>query len=313
MESLAVILTAPGVLSLDALALTVPGPEDLVIDIAHSGISTGTEKLFWTGRMPPFPGMGYPLVPGYEAAGEVVEAGPETGFRPGEHVFVPGASCYLGAHGLFGGAASRVVTRAARVTRIDRALGPAGALLALAATARHAIAAPGSRVPDLIVGHGVLGRLLARLTIAAGAPAPTVWEIDPARRAGAQGYDVLHPDADPRRDYRAIYDASGRADLIDSLVSRLARGGEIVLAGFYTDPLAFAFPPAFMKEARLRIAAEWAPDDMVATRALVESGTLRLDDLITHRRPASQAASAYDTAFSDPACLKMILDWKATA
>ena len=313
MESLAVILTAPGVLSLDALALTVPGPEDLVIDIAHSGISTGTEKLFWTGRMPPFPGMGYPLVPGYEAAGEVVEAGPETGFRPGEHVFVPGASCYLGAHGLFGGAASRVVTRAARVTRIDRALGPAGALLALAATARHAIAAPGSRVPDLIVGHGVLGRLLARLTIAAGAPAPTVWEIDPARRAGAQGYDVLHPDADPRRDYRAIYDASGRADLIDSLVSRLAKGGEIVLAGFYTDPLAFAFPPAFMKEARLRIAAEWAPDDMVATRALVESGTLRLDDLITHRRPASQAASAYDTAFSDPACLKMILDWKATA
>lgn len=313
MESLAVILTAPGVLSLDALALTVPGPEDLVIDIAHSGISTGTEKLFWTGRMPPFPGMGYPLVPGYEAAGEVVEAGPETGFRPGEHVFVPGASCYFGAHGLFGGAASRVVTRAARVTRIDRALGPAGALLALAATARHAIAAPGSRVPDLIVGHGVLGRLLARLTIAAGAPAPTVWEIDPARRAGAQGYDVLHPDADPRRDYRAIYDASGRADLIDSLVSRLAKGGEIVLAGFYTDPLAFAFPPAFMKEARLRIAAEWAPDDMVATRALVESGTLRLDDLITHRRPASQAASAYDTAFSDPACLKMILDWKATA
>jgi 3-hydroxyethyl bacteriochlorophyllide a dehydrogenase len=313
LESLAVILTAPGVLSLDALALTVPGPEDLVIDIAHSGISTGTEKLFWTGRMPPFPGMGYPLVPGYEAAGEVVEAGPETGFRPGEHVFVPGASCYLGAHGLFGGAASRVVTRAARVTRIDRALGPAGALLALAATARHAIAAPGSRVPDLIVGHGVLGRLLARLTIAAGAPAPTVWEIDPARRAGAQGYDVLHPDADPRRDYRAIYDASGRADLIDSLVSRLAKGGEIVLAGFYTDPLAFAFPPAFMKEARLRIAAEWAPDDMVATRRLVESGTLRLDDLITHRRPASQAASAYDTAFSDPACLKMILDWKATA
>lgn len=313
MESLAVILTAPGSLSLDALALTDPGPGDLVVEIAHSGISTGTEKLFWTGRMPPFPGMGYPLVPGYEAAGEVVEAGSDTGFRPGEHVFVPGASCYLGAHGLFGGAAARVVTRAARVTRIDRGLGPAGALLALAATARHAMAGPGAHVPDLIVGHGVLGRLLARLTIAAGAPAPTVWEIDPARIPGAQGYDVLHPDADPRRDYRAIFDASGRADLLDSLVSRLAKGGEIVLAGFYTDPLSFAFPPAFMKEARLRIAAEWAPDDMVATRALVESGTLRLDDLITHRRPAAAAAAAYETAFADPACLKMILDWKATA
>lgn len=313
MESLAVILNAPGSLSLDALTLTDPGPDDLVVEIAHSGISTGTEKLFWTGKMPPFPGMGYPLVPGYEAAGEVVEAGPGTGFRVGEHVFVPGASCYLGAHGLFGGAAARVVTKASRVTRIDAALGPAGALLALAATARHAIAAPGTHVPDLIIGHGVLGRLLARLTIAAGAPAPTVWEIDPTRATGAEGYEVTHPDADPRRDYRAIYDASGRADLLNTLVTRLAKGGEIVLAGFYTDPLSFAFPPAFMKEARFRIAAEWAPDDMTATRALVESGALRLDDLITHRSPAAQAAAAYETAFSDPACLKMILDWKAAA
>ena len=53
--------------------------------------------------------------------------------------------------------------------------------LALAATARHAMAGLNKSVPDLIVGHGVLGRLLARLTIAAGAPAPTVWEIDPAK------------------------------------------------------------------------------------------------------------------------------------
>jgi 3-hydroxyethyl bacteriochlorophyllide a dehydrogenase len=313
LESLAVIMNAPGQLSLDALALTDPGPDDLVVDIAHSGISTGTEKLFWTGKMPPFPGMGYPLVPGYEAAGEVVEAGADTGFRVGEHVFVPGASCYLGAHGLFGGAAARVVTKASRVTRIDAGFGAAGALLALAATARHAIAGPGTHVPDLIVGHGVLGRLLARLTLAAGAKAPTVWEIDPTRSHGADGYEVIHPDADPRRDYRAIYDASGRADLLNTLVSRIAKGGEIVLAGFYTDPLSFAFPPAFMKEARFRIAAEWAAGDMTATRALVESGALRLDDLITHRRPAAQAAGAYDTAFSDPACLKMILDWKAAA
>jgi 3-hydroxyethyl bacteriochlorophyllide a dehydrogenase len=68
-----------------------------------------------------------------------------------------------------------------------------------------------------------------------------------------------------------------------------------------------------MKEARFRIAAEWAADDMVATRALVESGALRLDDLITHTRPATDAAQAYATAFGDTACLKMILDWKGVA
>lgn len=309
METKAVILNAPGALTLDSVGITAPEADDLVVSIKHSGISTGTEKLFWTGEMPPFPGMGYPLIPGYEAAGEVVEAGVDSGYRVGEHVFVPGASCYEGAHGLFGGAAETVVTKASRVTRIDRSLGAAGALLALAATARHAMAGQGKAVPDLIVGHGVLGRLLARLTIAAGAPAPTVWEVDPIRMSGADGYQVIAPEADERRDYKSIYDASGRGDLLNDLVGRMAKGGEIVLAGFYTAPLQFAFPPAFMKEARFRISAEWAPDDMTATKALVEAGTLELADLITHQQPAKAAAQAYQTAFADPACLKMILNW----
>jgi 3-hydroxyethyl bacteriochlorophyllide a dehydrogenase len=313
MQTLAVLLNGPRDLSVESLDLTAPSAGDLVVEIAHSGISTGTEKLFWSGQMPPFPGMGYPLVPGYEAAGEVVEAGADTGYRVGDHVFVPGASCYRDAFGLFGGAARRVVTAADRVTRIDAGLGAEGALLALAATARHAMAGLDKTVPDLIVGHGVLGRLLARLTIAAGAPAPTVWEVNADRRQGADGYQVIAPEDDPRRDYRAIYDASGNGALLNELVTRIRKGGEIVLAGFYTDPLSFAFPPAFMKEARFRIAAEWARDDLIATRSLVESGALSLAGLITHQADAVQAPAAYRTAFDDPACLKMILNWKDAA
>lgn len=310
MKTQAVILEGPHKIGVQTLCLNAPDAQDLVVEISHSGISTGTEKLFYTGQMPPFPGMGYPLVPGYEALGEVVEAGRDTSFKPGDTVFVPGANCYTDAFGLFGGAAKRLVTKSDRVTKIDRAFEAEGALLALAATARHAMAGQGKAVPDLIVGHGVLGRLLARLTVAAGAPAPTVWEIDAQRSTGAVGYEVIHPDADPRKDYRSIYDASGNADLLNDLVGRIARGGEIVLAGFYTQPLSFAFPPAFMKEARFRIAAEWQPDDLIATRALVESGALSLAGLITHQQPAANAPTAYETAFNDAACLKMILNWK---
>ncbi|MEO1557684.1 MAG: chlorophyll synthesis pathway protein BchC [Pseudomonadota bacterium] len=310
MHTSAVLLNGPKDLAVDTLALTDPGPADLVVQVSHSGISTGTEKLFWSGDMPPFPGMGYPLVPGYEAAGEVMEAGLLTGFKPGDRVFVPGANCYEGAFGLFGGAARTVVTDSERVTRIDSGFGPEGALLALAATARHAMAGMNKAVPDLIVGHGVLGRLLARLTIAAGAPAPTVWEIDPARRCGAIGYDVMDPDEDSRRDYTSIYDASGQGTLLNDLVGRIAKGGEIVLAGFYSAPLSFAFPPAFMKEARFRVAAEWTREDLAATRALVECGALSLGDLITHTKPASDAPAAYEQAFTDSDCIKMILDWE---
>ncbi len=313
MHTRAVYLNGPEDLHLDTLSLKAPGSRDIVVDVAYSGISTGTEKLFWSGTMPPFPGMGYPLVPGYEAAGEVVEAGADTQFKPGDTVFVPGANCFNDAYGLFGGAASRLVTEAERVTRIDSSLGPEGALLALAATARHAMAGLDKVVPDLIVGHGVLGRLLARLTIAAGAPAPTVWETQADRRNGAVGYDVVAPEDDTRRDYRTIYDASGNPGILNELVGRIAKGGEIVLAGFYPQDLSFAFPPAFMKEARFRVAAEWTQDDLRATAGLVESGALSLGGLITHQAQAEQAPKAYRKAFEDPACLKMILNWEEAA
>jgi 3-hydroxyethyl bacteriochlorophyllide a dehydrogenase len=311
MEAIAVVLQAPEQLELRRLPITAPGAGQVVVEIEWSGISTGTERLLWTGRMPPFPGLGYPLVPGYESVGRVVEAGQAGGsaLKVGDRVFVPGASCYGEVRGLFGGASSKLVATASRLVRLDESLAEEGVLLALAATALHALDGGDGRPADLIVGHGVLGRLLARIAVAKGAT-PTVWEKNPARAGGAVGYQVVDPANDPRRDYKSIYDVSGDTSLVEPLIARLARGGELVLAGFYSEPISFAFPPAFMKEARLRIAAEWAPKDLIETSALISSGRLQLGGLITHQRPFGEAAEAYRTAFTDPACLKMLLDWR---
>lgn len=311
LDTLAVVLESPEHLVLSRLNLTDPGEDDVVVDMEWSGISTGTERLLWSGRMPPFPGLGYPLVPGYESVGRIVDVGTRSGRQLGERVFVPGARCFGSVRGLFGGAAAKVVVPGAKVTPIDERLGEEGVLLALAGTAYHAVAAKGSAYPDLIIGHGVLGRLIARLATLLAATPPVVWETNPGRAAGALGYTVIHPEADARRDYRAIYDVSGDSKILDSLIGRLAPGGEIVLAGFYSEPLSFAFPAAFMREARIRVAAEWREPDMIAVKALAESGALRLDGLITHRQEASAAPAAYRTAFTDVSCLKMILDWRA--
>ena len=311
LDTLAVVLQRPEDLVLSRLHLATPEDTDVVVDMEWSGISTGTERLLWSGRMPPFPGLGYPLVPGYESVGRIVDAGARSGRQVGGRVFVPGARCFGDVRGLFGGAAAKVVVPGAKVTPINENLGEQGVLLALAATAHHAISSAGSKYPDLIVGHGVLGRLIARLTSLLAPHAPVVWETNPNRAAGAAGYAVIDPQADSRRDYRTICDVSGDGKILDSLIGRLAPGGEIVLAGFYSEPLTFAFPAAFMREARLRVAAEWREADMAAVAALAESGALSLDGLITHREEATAAPAAYRTAFTDPACLKMVLDWRA--
>ncbi|MBX9794636.1 MAG: alcohol dehydrogenase catalytic domain-containing protein, partial [Burkholderiaceae bacterium] len=192
---MAVVLERPEQLVLSRLDLCEATAEDVTVDIEWSGISTGTERLLWSGRMPAFPGMGYPLVPGYESVGRVAKAGSLSGRQVGDRVFVPGAKCFGDVRGLFGGAAAHVVLPGARTIPFAEDLAEQGVLLALAATAYHAHSMTGVTQPDLIVGHGVLGRMIARLAVVAGA-APTVWETNPARRDGAVGYTVVDPTED---------------------------------------------------------------------------------------------------------------------
>ena len=310
MEALAVVVEEPERVALRRLTLIPPEADDVVVSIDWSGISMGTEKLMYNGSMPMFPGMGYPLVPGYEAVGTVIDAGANQQAMIGRTVFVPGSSKFEGARGLFGGQAKTLITGAARVITMPDGLGEKAVLMSLAATAQHAVVS--GEMPDLIIGHGVLGRLLARLALAAGVT-PTVWEINDARMWGADGYRVIRPETDERRDYRSIYDASGDHRILDSAVMHMTRGGEIVLAGFYSEPLSFNFAPAFRREARIRIATEFQPDDLATCLAMVGSGMLSLEGLVTHKVPATEAPTAYGQAFSDPTCLKMVFDWREIA
>ena len=309
MQAQAIVFQNPKSLRIQDLALPDLGATDVEVQVEYSGISTGTERLLWDGTMPTFPGMGYPLVPGYETVGRVVRAGPQATLAEGARVFVPGSQCFKDARNLFGGSASRLVVPSARALPIQESLGERGVLFALAATAHHVTSGAGAQQPDLIVGHGVLGRLIARLAVIAGAK-PVVWDTNAARREGAVGYEVVDPATDSRRDYRCICDVSGDAALLDTLIARLAPGGEVVLAGFYDAPLSFGFPSAFMREARIRVAAQWAPHDLTAVIALAGSGQLSLDGLVTHQQAVRHADAAYLTAFGDSACLKMILDWR---
>jgi 3-hydroxyethyl bacteriochlorophyllide a dehydrogenase len=311
MDTVAVVLEQPGQLAVRTLALQETGAGDIIVEARWSGISSGTERLLWSGRMPDFPGMGYPLVPGYETVGTVIRGG--HGFAEGDTVFVPGANCYKDVRGLFGGAASRIVLPARRAIPLKNIEAETGILIALAATAHHAIAGEGASLPELVVGHGILGRLIARLTIALGGTAPTVWDTAQARRSGAEGYSTIDPAQDARRDYNTILDASGANGLLDTLIKHIARRGEITLAGFYEDPVSFTFPPAFMREARFRIAAEFTRPDLEAVTDLVSSGRLSLAGLISNRASAADAPEAYRTAFTDPSCIKMALDWSDLA
>ena len=66
-----------------------------------------------------------------------------------------------------------------------------------------------------------------------------------------------------------------------------------------------------MREAQIRVAAQWKKQDLQAVTALVHQGALSLDGLITHTLTPAKAREAYEVAFGDPQCLKMMIDWRA--
>ena len=309
MESHAIVINEPKKVQLSKLQIDVLSQGDVAVEMEYSGISTGTEKMIWSGTMPMFPGMGYPLVPGYESVGHITHASQDSPLKVGQRVFVPGAKCYGDVKGLFGGAASHVVIPHQRLTAIDDDLGKEAILLALAATAYHVTEGQESAQPDLIVGHGVVGRLLARIAVLKG-KTPVVWEVNPTRMAGALNYKVVHPKDDDCHQYGVICDASGDASLINQLISRLGPQGEIVLAGFYDQAISYQFAPAFMREMKMRIAAQWQTKDIEEVHQLIRSKQLSLDGLITNTSNPQDAVTAYQTAFNDMQCLKMTLNWR---
>jgi L-iditol 2-dehydrogenase len=79
----AAVLTAPEHIEIREMETPAPGPGELLVRLKACGICTLEQRLF-TGEMK----IGYPVVPGHEAAGEVAATGPDVlpGFAIGTHV-----------------------------------------------------------------------------------------------------------------------------------------------------------------------------------------------------------------------------------
>ena len=146
-----------------------------------------------------FPGMGYPLVPGYEAVGEIVDAqgAPAILARWPNRLCARRNLLSLARGASFGASASHLVVPSRPRADANRCQGfgengtSPGALAATAYHARSQMHAP----PELIVGHGVLGSAFSPGSSSrqVGA-APTVWEIGcrpPCRCASLR--DVIDP------------------------------------------------------------------------------------------------------------------------
>ena len=175
-------IEAAGVAALRNAPEPDPGPREVVVETLFTGISRGTERLVFGGRVPAAEqdrmrcplqegAFSFPVKYGYAAVG-CITAGPPA--RLGQHVFA------LAPH------QSRFACPAAMARPLPNVLPPGRAVLAAnMETALNVVwdsgAAPGDRVA--VVGAGVVGALVARLCARMPGTEVALIDIDPSRAA----------------------------------------------------------------------------------------------------------------------------------
>ena len=316
----AMILRQPGELSADDVRDPDAREDEVLVRVTHSGIC-GTDLKIFTGAMP----ATYPLIMGHEMVGNVVTAA-GGGVREGERVLVDPVlfcgSCFdcragrtnlcpnggiIGreVHGGFAELVAVPHTHAyALPASIDNRVAP---VIQVLTTCLHAQ----RRVGDVsgqsvaVVGLGVSGQLHMQLARARGA-APVIglsrsaWKrglseqlgADLTTSSGSEAIDVVR-NATGGHGADVVIECTGHLKALADAIAMVRPGGTIVLFGIYTDrEAALPFYQLYYKEPVIISARAARGEDFPESIALVASGAVRLEPLVTQVVPLGQLRDA---------------------
>ncbi|MBT2233697.1 alcohol dehydrogenase catalytic domain-containing protein [Nonomuraea sp. NEAU-A123] len=324
----AIVLDGNGHVELTELPDPVPGPEDVVIAPAAVGIC-GTdlhlvEGSYATGR--------YPVVPGHEFAGTVVELGADVrGLSPGDLVGVdPNIHCgvcrwcRIKAYNLCvrlepvgvtrAGACAEKVVVPARVTyRLPAGVdATTGALIEPLACVLHALDRAGDlKDKDILVyGAGSIGLLLCAVAKQRGAGRIQVVEPhairrDTALRLGADRAAASAGGLDLPGGAQIVVEASGHPSAVADALERIAVRGTLVQMGVTAPETAVPLHPFEVFEKELTVLGSNSLADCypAAVEQITDLASV-IRPLVTHELPLASYADALAVAAS-PEALKV--------
>jgi 3-hydroxyethyl bacteriochlorophyllide a dehydrogenase len=138
MKTKAIVIPAANTVEVREVELKPLGAEDVLVRTTLTSISAGTERMLMRGVMP-HPMLQFPVVPGYETVGEVIDAGADAQDWLGRRVYVGGNYGFIGVNPAFGGQSQFTVAPKTHLTDLQSLSDEQGVLLALATTALHGV------------------------------------------------------------------------------------------------------------------------------------------------------------------------------
>lgn len=335
----AVQYTAPREFSVTEMPDPVPGPGEIVVRPTLSGVC-GTDLHIHAGGF----FSAYPLIPGHEIAGEVVAWGAGvSGFAAGQRVVVDNASacghCAACGRGepLFcgdfrslgvnapGGFAELVVTRADKCFDADDIAPELAVLAEPLACVVHGMDVlalkPGADV--VLIGAGTTGLLLAQLLVHGGASrvtlaGPTGFKLELAKSFGVDRV-VRVARGDPAETaatllgmapggYDVAIDATGASAVVQQLPELVKPNGTVFVYGMCDEQDRVFWSPYDIFRRQLTVKGSFAQVNCFERAlALLRSGRVRAEGLITHRFGLDDYGSALEAVRSDPTSLKIVI------
>jgi 2-desacetyl-2-hydroxyethyl bacteriochlorophyllide A dehydrogenase len=290
----AVVFEGVDRVGLAEIELPDPLEGEVLVRIEATGVSAGTELRALAGRQHGAPD--FPFVPGYSAAGVVV-GGPHDGRR----VWAPGtrrASISL----LWGGHVGWAVAPWSACVELPESVGfEEGSVAAQAAIARRGLVMAELEPADrtTVIGLGPIG--LASLIQAVGRCDVCGWDLNPARRAYAEGFGL--PVREPEPDTMdVVIDATGAPGALASSLALLAtpswhgepdRPPRLVIQGSYPGSFELDYHAAFTKQCSILLPRDKALSELKAALGDAAQGRFSLKPLIPAIIPWSEAPSAY--------------------
>jgi 2-desacetyl-2-hydroxyethyl bacteriochlorophyllide A dehydrogenase len=311
----AAVVVTPGRIEIQDVPDPVPGPADVVVRPAAVGIC-GTDLHIMDGEFAP----AFPIVPGHEFAGEIVEVGPAvTGYAVGDRVAVDPSlycgHCYYckrargnqcenwGAIGVTvsGGAAQYVAAPMANLFKLPPHLAARDAALIepLSCAVRGFDVLPRTMADTyLIYGSGTMGLMMLELAKRAGAATVSVVDLNPerletAKRLGCSAAAASADELDAPRGWDVVIDCTGAEAAIRDGLTRVGRGGTFLQFGVASYDARVAIEPYEIYRREITITGSMAVlHSFDRAGSLLAAGVLDPDVFISHRFPLASYVEA---------------------
>lgn len=323
--------------TVEAGAAISPQRDEVRINVAYCGVC-GTDLHIYHGAMDQR--VKTPAIIGHEMSGTVAEVGADVrdlnvgdpvvvrpldtrGEKPADKGFshICRNLKFLGIDSP-GAFQSSWTVPAATIHRV-----PEGTDLRLAALAEplavacHDVRLGQVKVGELavVLGGGPIGMLVALVAKSAGASV-ILSEVNPfrlelARKLNLEAINPLEENLVALCQERTagsgadiVFEVSGAKSAVLSMTDCLAIRGRIVVVAIHPKPTEINLFQFFWKELKLCGARVYEPEDYEAALALLASGTLPLDELITRIESLSALPRVFESLDNDATAMKILVD-----